>query len=285
MPVSNRKFKYIILLILFFSNFFVWYGVFAEEKRNELQVSFLDVGQGDGVFIEAPGGNQILVDGGRNKKVLRELSKVMPFYDRSIDVVIATHPDADHIGGLPAVLERFDVDLFVDPGNSSDTAVYKEMIKLLKEKNIEMLTAKRGMKINLDYGAYLLILFPDRDVSLVESNTSSIVSMLVYGNTSFLLTGDSPKSIENYLASIDGGNLKADVLKAGHHGSKTSTSELFLGYVNPSYAIISSGKNNSYGHPHKEVLDLLEKFEIKVIRTDESGAIIFKSDGLKVSLE
>ena len=123
------------------------------------------------------------------------------------------------------------------------------------------------------------ILFPDRDTDEWETNTASIVAKLVYGNNSFLLTGDSPTAIENYLSMIDGRNLKSDVLKAGHHGSRTSTSESFANLVSPEYAVISAGKNNQYGHPHKEVLDILEKIKSVILKTYENGTISFSSDG------
>lgn len=285
MTQKIKNLKFLILLVFLISNFFIWYGVFAEQKDGFLIVSFLDIGQGDAIFIEAPNGNQILIDGGRNKKVLQELSKLMPFYDRSIDVVIATHPDADHIGGLPAVLSRFSVDFFLESGALSDSGVYKEMENVLKEKNIKKLLVRGGMKIKLAEDIYLEILFPDRDASLLESNTASIVALLEYKENSFLLTGDSPKSIEKYLAFVYGKDLKVDVLKVGHHGSKTSSSEIFLGYTNPQYAVISVGKDNSYGHPHPEVLENLEKFGIEILRTDELGTITIKSDGNKLILK
>ncbi len=256
----------------------VWYAVYAE-SRSGLTVAFLDVGQGDAIFIQAENGNQVLLDGGPNKAVLSQLSKIMPFYDRSIDVVIATHPDGDHIGGLPDVLNRYNVDLVIEPGVESDTAVYKEFERLVEEKGVKKLLARRGMKIILNDNTYLLILFPDRDVSGFDSNDASIVAKLVYEKTSFLFMGDSPKKIEEYLVSLDKEKLNTDVLKVGHHGSRTSTSESFLGYTSPEYAIISAGKNNRYGHPHKETLDMLNKFQIRILRTDESGIIKIKSDG------
>ena len=278
MKFIRQYFKHGFLAALFGITILVWYAV-AAETRSELLVAFLDVGQGDAIFIDTPNGRQILIDGGPNKQVLAELSKVMPFYDRSIDAVIATHPDQDHISGLLDVLKLYKADLVIEPGVESETAVYKEFEKLVDEKQIKKILARRGMKLILNDGAYLLILFPDRDVSRMDTNDASIVAKLVYDNTSFLFTGDSPKKIESYLVSIDGESLDVDVLKAGHHGSKTSSSESFVGYSEPEYAIISAGKNNRYGHPHKEVLNILEKFEAKILRTDLLGSIIMKSDG------
>ncbi|MBU4353531.1 MBL fold metallo-hydrolase, partial [Patescibacteria group bacterium] len=191
MQSAKKNFKYYFLGLLFLATFFVWCAVFAE-TRDGLEVAFLDVGQGDAIFIQAPNGNQILIDAGQNKQVLRELAKMMPFYDRSIDMLIATHPDSDHIGGVPEILERFKVDYVLESGVNSESAVYGAVEKIIDEKNIKKIQVRRGMKINLDQNAYLLILFPDRDVDGMDSNDASIVAKLVYGNTSFLLTGDSP---------------------------------------------------------------------------------------------
>jgi len=281
--MQNLKgnFKYYFLGILFVATFFVWYGVYAE-TRSTLLVAFLDIGQGDAIFIEAPNGNQVLIDGGRNKKVLEELSKIMPFYDRSIDMIIATHPDADHIGGLPEVMNNFNIEMIMEPGVQSDTNIYKEFKKVVNEKDIQTIQARQGMKINLDKNAYLEILFPNQNVEGWDTNDASIVAKLTYGENSFLFTADSPQKIENYLASTYKNSLKVNVLKVGHHGSKTSSSEIFLGYSAPEYAIISAGKDNSYGHPHQEVLENLKDFGIKTLRTDELGTIQMKSDGNKI---
>lgn len=284
MKSFKKNFKYYFVGLLFLLTLFVWYAVFAE-TRDGLLIAFLDVGQGDAIFIEAPNGNQVLLDAGPNNKVLRELSKIMPFYDRSIDMLIESHPDKDHIGGFVEVLRRYNVGLAMEPGVRSKSAAYKELNNLIAKKNIRKILARRGMRVDFGDGVYLNILFPDRDLSNVNTNTASIIAKLVYGKTSFLLTGDSPKAIENYLVSIDGKRLKSDVLKVGHHGSRTSASELFFGYVSPRYAIILAGKNNRYGHPHKETIDLLNQFEIPILSTINLGTIKIKSDGEKLTVE
>ena len=268
-----------ILVALFVVNFLIWYAVLREEHGGILTVSFLDVGQGDAIFIEAPNGNQMLIDGGKNTRVLRELSSVMSFYDHSIDVVLATHPDQDHIGGLPSIFERFQIDYFIEPGVDTRTGVYQELARVIDMEKSKNILARREMKIFLDDGAYVLVLFPDRDVSGMETNDASIVAKLVYGDTSFLFTGDSSQKIEKHLVSLDGKNLHSDVLKVGHHGSKTSTSELFLGFVSPEVSVISSGVKNPYGHPHAEIINRLLDFGSIVLRTDERGTIVVKSDG------
>lgn len=289
MDSLRKNLKLYIIGLFFCLNLLVWYAVFSEE-RNVLTVAFLDVGQGDAIFIEAPNGKQILIDGGQNRQVLRGLSKMMPFYDRTIDVVLLTHPDADHVGGLPAVLESYDVSLVLEPGVISESGVYIEFLNIIEEKGIEKVLARQGMKIPLcDYlGAelpncdlYLEVLFPvnGTKVSEFDVNTASVVTKLVYKNTSFLFTGDSPKSIEKYLVSVYGDAIDVDVLKLGHHGSKTSTSDVLLGFASPDIAIVSAGEDNRYGHPHKEVVDLLESFEIDILRTYEEGNIVIESDG------
>lgn len=297
---ENIKFYTVSFFIL--ANFFIWYAVFFEQRK-DLTVAFLDVGQGDAIFIESPDGKQILIDGGSNESVVRELSKLMPFYDRSIDMVLMSHPDSDHIGGLPAVLKNYQVDFFIESGVSSGNGVYDELEKVVLEKGVKKFLAQQGMKVYLcDFDAqhssensveeeflkgcenYLEILFPNVDVSGFETNTASIVVRLVYGNESFLFTGDSPQKIENYLAMVYGNKLKVNVLKLGHHGSSTSNSEKFLGFTSPEYAIVSVGLNNRYGHPHQEVINLLNKFTIPLLRTDQLGTIIFKTDGQSLKI-
>ncbi|MCK5592356.1 MAG: MBL fold metallo-hydrolase [Candidatus Pacebacteria bacterium] len=280
MPAQKKYFKWGVVVIFAILTLIIWTFVFAAQAKNSvLTVAFFDVGQGDAIFIETPNGTQVLLDGGPNKKVLRELSELMPFYDRSIDMIITSHPDMDHIGGVPDVLGRFEVEHIMIPGVGSDTDVYEEMINIVQEKNVEILYARRGrIYLDADHGIYLDILFPDRDVVGFDKNLASIVAKLVYGDATFLLTGDSPKSIEEYLVMIDSTALDVDVLKLGHHGSKTSTSEDFLGYTSPDYAIISAGEDNSYGHPHQEVLGALEQFDIKYFETAE-GTIVFECDG------
>ncbi len=242
----------------------------------------------------------MLIDGGPGKGVLRELGKVMPFYDRKIDVVLSTHPDADHIGGLNDVLDKYKSDVFIEPGVSSDTQTYgalESRIQSLESGGkIKKILARRGVVVNLGGGAVLQILFPDQDVTNWETNEASIVARLVYGNNEFLFTGDSPQKIERYLISMDqkeGGNcvgtvdsclrLESDVLKPGHHGSKTSTSPEYVAAVKPEYAVISVGKDNKYGHPNQETLDTLNSFNVKIFRTDTEGTVIFKSDGVDLT--
>lgn len=276
---KRERIKYGILLGLILITFFVWYTIALESRQGKLTVTFLDIGQGDSIFIDAPNGNQILIDGGANKKVLSELGRVMSFFDRSIDMVIATHPDRDHIGGLPWVMDKFVVTSVLEPGVKGESAEYVHFNTIVSERGVKKELARRGAVYDLGEGVKLNILFPDRDVSGLETNDASIVARLTYGNTSYLLTGDSPLKIENYLVSLDGAGLKSDVLKVGHHGSRTSTGEAFVAAVLPSIAVISAGKNNSCGHPHKEVTNILEKFKVNILGTYDRSRIKIISDG------
>lgn len=227
---------YLITVVLGMAICGVWSAIFSLEKEKELTVSFLNVGQGDSIFIESPTGVQVLVDGGKDKKVLRELAQVMPWWDRSINVLFATHPDADHVGGLFDVLERYKVLYILQPGVQNDTPQTESLLTAVsreKGSGAEERLVRRGEMIDIGGGAYIEILFPDRDVSYLETNTASIVMRVVYGDTSFLLNGDSPEGIERYLVQLDGEKLKSTVLKAGHHGSRTSSSLSFVGHVSP----------------------------------------------------
>ncbi|MBI4079791.1 MBL fold metallo-hydrolase [Candidatus Kaiserbacteria bacterium] len=271
-----------VVALLATATILIWLAVFWEDRRAPLTVSFLDVGQGDAIFIDAPSGRQVLIDGGPDRSVLRELGLVMPWYDRTIDVVIATHPDADHISGLVDVLQRYSVDYIFQPGVEKNTGPAESMLVSVAKEGANEVYARRGQIIDLGNGANIEILFPDRDVSNVETNTASIVARLVYGNTAFMLTGDSPQAIESYLVELDGKDLKSNVLKAGHHGSDTSSSELFVGFVSPEYAVFSRGCDNSYGHPHQDVVALFARFEIPTLDMCEDGTITFVSDGQNV---
>jgi competence protein ComEC len=234
--------KLYILLFLFLSNIAVWLGISTRDIDKTLNVYFLDVGQGDSILIESPTHGRVLIDGGRNGKVLSEIGTILPFNDRKIDVVIGTHPDSDHIGGLAEVVERYDVGAYIHPNVSTDKKEEDELFKRLEQNNIPKIFAKRGMVVNFGDGARLLVLFPNQDVSRWDTNDASVVARLEYGERSFLLTGDSPVRVENILVNQNKELIDVDVLKAGHHGSRTSTSLSFARAVSPEYAVISAGK-------------------------------------------
>jgi len=271
--------------------FFIWLTLFYQEKQRNLLVNFFDIGQGDAIFVEAPGGNQILIDGGPGDRVLAKLGEELPFWDRSLDLLVLTHPHADHLDGLLEVLKRYKVGMVVETGDEYDTPEYQEWRNLLREKNIPVVLARFGQEISLGGGVRLDIFYPFRDyqgVLLKNPHEANIVSRLSYGRDSFLFTGDGEKATEYEMLFIARAgtygnflNLSSDVLKVGHHGSKTSSSEDFARAVGPNLAVISAGKDNSYGHPHQATLDTLAKLNIPVSRTDEKGDIKIESDGEK----
>lgn len=274
-----------IIGIFLFANIFIWIAVVQADGHGQLTVAFLDIGQGDAIYIEAPNGNQLLIDGGPGQQVLREIGHLMPFWDRSLDFVLATHPDQDHVGGLPSVLGRMQVDGVITTENTSGTGAYAAFEEVIAAKHPRRILARAGERIILDRGVVLEILFPDRNARGWDTNTGSIVARLTYGNESFLFTGDSPSAIERYLIGGKGGALHSTVLKLGHHGSRTSSSREFLSAVNPDYAIISAGLNNKYGHPHKEVIALLDELKIPHLSTIDHSTIIFKTDGAELRME
>jgi competence protein ComEC len=279
----KHNLKIYLPLFLLVLNIIIFYSIYYISSA-ELKVAFLDVGQGDAIFIKSPSGRQMLIDGGPNNKVLRELGKVMPFYDRSIDVVLATHADQDHIGGLVEVLKRFKVDLFIRSNSTSTSDVYIELENLIKKKDVEEVVIFSPQILTLGKNTEFDIIFPTQNTASWETNDASVVGKLIYGNNSFLLTGDSPQIIEKYLVGKYGSFLKSDILKVGHHGSKNSSSELFVGTVSPKYSVISVGKDNRYGHPNPEALNVLKNFGGQILETMTKGRIIFKLDGTTVKL-
>ena len=289
---KSVRVKGIAILVLLMLTFCIWYAAIREDARGLLTVSFLDVGQGDSIFIQAPSGRQVLIDGGANTGVLREVAGVMPWYDRSIDVVIPTHPDADHIGGLIDVLARYRIETIIHSSVEGDTKTFAAFNRAMAEQvhpvrgpasnGAREIVAMRGQIVDLGGGAYLQILSPDRLVPDVDTNDGCVVARLVYGATAFMLPCDAPQSVENYLVALGTSSLKANVLKAGHHGSKTSSSALFLGYVAPEYGVFSRGCDNKYGHPAPETTARFAQFEIPTLDTCKDGTISFVSDGQTV---
>lgn len=250
-----------------------------------LTVSFLDVGQGDSILVKGPTGIQMLIDGGKDRSAIRALPKVMGPLDRTIDLMVATHPDADHIGGLPDVLARYQVAHLLSSGRETDSSFLERLeAASASERGMTQAVARRGMRIHLGGGAYADVLHPEDNVSkLPDTNDASVVMRLVYGDTEFMLTGDAPSWVEDRLVKGYGDGLRSDVLKAGHHGSKTSTDASFLSAVDPDVVVISAGKDNSYGHPNAEVLERIRDSGAAAISTIESGTITFVSDAKTVS--
>jgi competence protein ComEC len=268
----------IFIFLLFFTVIFIFYLDWQTSHR-QLTFAVLDIGQGDALFIESSSGTQVLVDVGPPRKIIGELSRLMSPLDRYIDAVIITNPDQDHIGGFTDVLEIYKIGKIFESGTINNSKTYQNLETEIKNQNIPRILAQKGMKLHLGDGAVIDILFPDRDVSDWTPNDGSIIARLTYGATSIMLTGDSTIKTEKIiLTNNPSGNLASDILKVGHHGSRTSTSDSFLKAVSPKYALISNGKNNKYGHPHQEIVDTLEQFGAKILRTDLLGTIVFFCD-------
>ncbi len=277
--------RWYVLLVLVLLSLTIFLAILHEDRRGILKFQVLDVGQGDALWIESPTGIQVLVDGGPNNVLLKEIPKVIPWYDRHIDMLVVTNPDKDHYEGFISLLKKYSVDVVLEPGTVSKTETYALLEKEISDKKIPKVLARRGQVVDLGGGAYLQILFPDRDISGLSSNDGSLVMKLVYGETSVMLQGDSTSNIEHYLVGLDKNNLKSTILKAGHHGSKTSSSEEYVSFVKPEMTVISSGVNNDYGHPHKETLETMQKLKIPTYDTCNNGRLVFESDGEKFVLK
>jgi len=266
-----------ILSVLLFLNILAWTTVY-DLSESDLEVVFLDVGQGDAIFIETPQNHQILIDGGPNSAVLKELGGEMPFWDRTVDLVVLTHPEKDHMTGLIEVLKRYKVKNILWTGVLRDTAEYKEWQRLMQEEEANIYIAKAGQQI--EGGAVsLTILHPFENLAgkkASNTNNTSIIARLVFGQTSFLFTGDVCQSVEKDLLEGEA-EVNSDVLKVGHHGSKTSSAPEFIEAVSPSVAVIQCGRDNPYGHPHPVTLESLAGVEI--LRTDLKGRVRIASDG------
>jgi competence protein ComEC len=273
----NRKLKYSLILFLLALSLVLGAIIFYSRNDQDFRVIFLDVGQGDAVLI-SQGSYQMLIDGGRDGKLLlNKLGKYIPFWDRNIEVMLETHPDQDHIAGLINVLNSYNVKTVIKSGDRSETQTYKRFQDDVTNEKAENIEAKKGTVVKFPSGASAEIIYPfseTGDISDNQSNSGSVVVRINYGENSFLLTGDFPKDKEAELLN-SGFDLSSRVLKVAHHGSKYSTSLEFLEKVNPADAVISVGRDNSYGHPNEEVLNLLKEKNISILRTDEKGDIIY----------
>jgi len=274
----------IIIFFLGLTTVLVWCVAPAPQTSNLLAVRILDVGQGDAVHIMTPDGYEMIIDGGPDTSVLRELSKNRSFFDRHIDVMIATHSDTDHVSGLVDVLKRFEVDLILESEVEHDAPAAVMFAETAGAEGARLITAQAGQTIQLGASTTVRILSPKGDVSNWRSNTASIILQVQYGDTEFMFTGDTPKSIEDWLVENHGDTLESEVLKLGHHGSDTSSSGLFLDTVDPEFAVVSAGGDNRYGHPHREVVERVSERNITLLETSKAGSVIFLSDGVDVWL-
>lgn len=280
--IINVHRRLIVVIILLVGTAVIWYVVFSEGER-DLAVTLLDIGQGDALFIRTPRGNQILIDGGPGRAVLGKLNTVMPFYDRSIDLLILSHPHADHLGGLVEVLKRYHIGAVLDSGTETDSGLFAEWKRELADRRVRHITARRSMRLALDEQLFFDVLLPSRDVTHAGIHDGMLVGLLRYGNTEIFFSGDMEQNLERYLLAL-GDVPDIDVLKVGHHGSRTSSSEALLAIARPEYALISAGLGNTYGHPHEETLARFREYDVTVFRTDMQGTAVARSDGEKVTV-
>ncbi|WFA08863.1 MBL fold metallo-hydrolase [Tissierella sp. Yu-01] len=251
------------------------------KEGSNLEVHFIDVGQADSILIKS-GTESMLIDAGNNADGDLVVNYLKEQEISDLKFVIGTHPHEDHIGGLDDVIDNFNIATIIMPNVMHTTKTFEDVLDSINNKGLKINSPKVGTTYDLN-GASVLILAPNSE-EYKELNNYSVVVKLTHGENSFLFTGDAEALSENEMMENNIGVLDSDILKIGHHGSITSTSGEFLDAVNPKYAIISLGKDNDYGHPHKEIIELLEENEIEILRTDKMGTIVATSDGTILDL-
>lgn len=277
---KNFFLKSSLLLFLIILNFIIIFYYFFLTKEKNHKVIFLDVGQGNGTLIQTKEGKNILIDSGFEQKGISNLSKELGFFDKNLDIIFLTHYDRDHGGKIPFLMDNFFVKLFLDSGVKNIDGSQKKLFDQIKKKYIEKNIFKEKTLsddwIFLEKDIKIKILFPffDFDLEDMKSNNRSLAIQIFLDNYKILITGDLPQKYEKLLVEKYGKSLQSDILVAGHHGSKNSSSDIFLQAVSPKYFIISSGKN-SYGHPTEQVLESAKKVDAKILRNDKIGNIKF----------
>jgi competence protein ComEC len=271
---ENRKLLGIVVGILFFIVLVFEFITWKNDKLDILEVSFLNVGQGDATLVSYLGRYQMLIDGGPDgRKLLEELGKQMPVMDKKIEVVVLTHPDLDHLAGLIDVAKKYEIGVFLDNGAKAETEIFEELEEVLAQKSIrrEVLIEKSEISFGeqLNFNVFNPV---QKDSNNKDRNEDSIVLRMDFGINSFLFMGDASSQIEKEMLAGKA-NVDVDWLKVGHHGSKNSTSEEFLTATSPKTAVISVGAKNRYKHPAVEVLELLAKTKAVLLRTDELGTV------------
>jgi len=252
-----------------------------------LEVDFLDVGQGDAILIKAPGGQNVLIDGGPDKTAIKRLGENLPWWDKKIDLMILTHPHDDHVTGLIEILKRYRVERILYTGVTHSAPNYITWLKTVRDKKVPLTIMDKEQTINLNQGARIEILYPSQSLlnkTLTDLNDSSIIIKLIYGQNKFLLTGDASEKVEKILLE-SGLDLSADVLKVAHHGSQYSSSQEFLEKVASRSAVIMAGKDNDFGHPSLRAIKRLERAGMEIFRTDLNGTVKAFSDGLKIKIK
>ena len=290
----SRKYKHLLARISFLLLLAVLYLsinrlFFNEEKEastpsnngvDKVEVHYIDVGQGDSILIQA-GGHSMLIDAGENNKGTIVVNYLKSKHIKNLDYVVGTHPHSDHVGGLDTVIRSFSVDNVILPDVVHSTKTFEDVLDSIQNKSIHTIKAKAGDTYTLGPSSFTILAPNSTDYD--DLNNYSVVIKLTFRSTSFLFTGDAEKLSEGEI--LDRGyDLSADVIKIGHHGSSYSSSPDFLEAVNPSYAVISVGKGNKYGHPATETLQALADRNISVYRTDKQGTVVFTSDGKNISV-
>lgn len=259
-------------------------AIISNSTLHPLRVSFLDIGQGDSILIQTPSGHTMIIDGGPNDTVLERLHDEMNYFDRNIDVLVATHPDADHVTGLVPVLEKYNVRDVVISGAKSTTGVFADLDHHVEDEHAIVHVANEGDVIDFHDGVIATILHPHVGERFKDTNSASVSILLTYGNETALFTGDLPTANEAMLISSGLLPHHVTIYKAGHHGSKYSSGTGLLTYIKPEYAIISAGKNNKYGHPNPEATERLTRFSKEIISTIDHGTITFETDGSNMNI-
>lgn len=257
------------------------YHEFSLLPDGKLHLHVFDVGQGDAMMLVSPSGKQILIDGGPNTELLTHLGEHMSFFDRTIELVVLTHPDADHVTALPDVLRRYKVDNILLAGVEHHSGRYEALLDLIAEQNVSVLLPDPKEDIVLGDNVVLDIIWPKPDVfghDPKNVNDTSVVMRVLYGNDSILLAGDIEEDAETAILQ-SGADIRADVLKVPHHGSKTSSSTGFVLAVAPELAVVSAGRNNRFGHPHTEVLNRYAALRIPVLSTANEGSLSLEFNG------
>ena len=248
-------------------------------SENKLIAHFIDVGQGDSSFIELPNGDTMLIDAGTASYGDDIIEYIESLGYQDIDYVVATHPHADHIGGMAEVIDAFDIETVYMPKAVSTSKTYENLLETIQDKGLSIHTGRAGVEV-LNTDDLTILMFAPVQEEYSNLNNYSIVLKITYGDTSFLYTGDAEDSLDEIT-----GDIEADVLKVGHHGSDTSTTSDFLARVNPSYAVISVGEGNSYGHPALSTIELLEGYTSNIYRTDLNGTVVISSDGVNINVD
>jgi len=283
-----EKKLYKLLFVLFSGAFFLFILLYFTDNSfsignniKKLEIDFFDVGQGDSILVKTPYNQNILIDGGPDNKIIKELGKNLLWNDKKIDLVILTHPHDDHITGLIQVLKNYDVKKIIYTGVLHSSPNYIEWLNIVKDKKIPLTIIDRPQKIDLGNNLWIDIIYPDKNFSglkIDNLNNSSIVAMLNYKNNKIFFTGDIEAEVEEVILEKNI-NIKSDLLKVAHHGSDTSSGEKFLEAIDPKKAVIEVGENNKFGHPSLRVLNRLKRLDTLILRTDINRTIKIYCDG------